>query len=53
MELPNFEVWAKSLLYGKKDYRISDALRQAYEQGYQVGLNQGWAIEQDKEHDGD
>lgn len=30
--------------------RITLALKQVYEQGYQLGVNKGWALEQDKDN---
>lgn len=46
---PDFRTWADTLtLMTRKE--IETALEQAFNQGYHLGLNQGWAIEQDKEH---
>jgi diadenosine tetraphosphate (Ap4A) HIT family hydrolase len=52
MEMPNFDKWAVSLWsnHGPKCTNVKEALKQAFEQGYQLGLNQGWAIEQDKDY---
>lgn len=50
MVMPDFDTWADLLTDGYKSVKISEALRQAFEQGYQLGLNQGWAIEQDKDY---
>ncbi len=46
--MPNFTECATHLA-GKSDEYITEALRQLFEQGYQLGLNKGWAIEQNKE----
>ncbi len=61
MTEPDFETWASNIAYGPgrcNSSKIEQALKQAFEQGYHLGcregyeegLNQGWAIEQDKEH---
>ena len=52
MTHPDFEEWAVSLWSnnGPKCKSVKEALKQAFEKGYHLGLNQGWAIEQDKEY---
>lgn len=61
---PDFEEWADRLVesgtindvYTGKvmlnsfPCSLEEALQQAFEQGYNLGLNKGWAIEQDKEY---
>lgn len=48
MQLPQFDVWARSIIRrSAKD--IEQALEDAYNQGYYYGLNNGWAVEQDKD----
>lgn len=59
--LPDFDEWADNALsegdpswLSEMDFRIQDtialALKQAFEQGYNLGLNRGWQIEQDKDY---
>lgn len=52
--LPDFEKWAKNIksLPPHSDHwsSIAQELRNAFEQGYQLGLTKGWIIEQEKEH---
>lgn len=55
MNKPDFKIWAENIVlmahtYGTAYEEIERALEQSYDQGYHLGLNQGWAIEQDKEH---
>jgi hypothetical protein len=65
MKMPDFEEWSKNIIITHENrlrpeieipgsmplyLDIRTALKQAFEQGYQLGLNQGWAIEQDKEY---
>lgn len=54
MTSPDFRLWAKHIIVmaqaqGTAQEEIERALEQAYKQGYSLGLNKGWAIEQDKE----
>ena len=49
---PDFEQWASNLVNGYENVSeaaVETALEQAFEQGYHLGLNKGWAIEQDKD----
>lgn len=53
MTSPDFKVWADNIvalsqINGAAREEIERALQQAYDQGYQLGINEGWAIEQDK-----
>jgi len=61
MNEPDFDQWASNIEHHPRNYvslqtLISLALKDAYKQGkslgyregYQVGLEKGWAIEQDK-----
>lgn len=55
MTKPDFKTWTKNIILisienGTAHEEIERALEQAYNQGYSLGLNQGWAIEQDKEY---
>ncbi len=55
MKMPDFEQWAihtiQRIGLNKTSIKtVAESLEQAFEQGYHLGLNQGWAIEQDKEH---
>lgn len=64
MTEPNFEKWGFILSLASKEPRasleltITNGLKEAFDQGYQLGriegyeegLNKGWAIEQDKEY---
>ncbi len=50
---PDFRTWAENITlvarkYGTAHESIEVALEQAFDQGYKLGLNKGWAIEQDK-----
>ncbi len=52
---PDFKTWAENIVsrarsYGTAYEEIEQALESAYDQGYSIGLNKGWAIEQDKEY---
>ena len=52
--MPDFRTWADNILtisrqLGTAQDEIEDALTEAFNQGYHLGLNKGWAIEQDKE----
>ncbi len=52
--MPDFQAWCKALLYGKSDYRIEEALKQAFDQGYRLGFREGadideWFEEQDND----
>lgn len=54
MTAPDFKQWAYNLtirtdMTVRTVDEIERALRQAYEQGYSYGLNNGWAEEQDKD----
>ena len=54
MTAPDFKLWAVNISnlieqHGHDIEEIEKALKQAYDQGYSLGLNLGWAIEQDKE----
>ncbi len=54
MTKPDFKEWADNIVllaqtHGTAREEIENALKQAYEQGYSLGLNHGWAIEQDKD----
>jgi hypothetical protein len=54
MTKPDFKTWADNIVtvanqYGNAREEIERALKQAYDQGYSLGLNQGWVIEQDKD----
>ena len=54
MTKPDFYTWADNIVmvaraFGTAPDEIEKALEQAYDQGYRLGLNKGWAIEQDKE----
>lgn len=52
MVKPDFLCWAQNVMLSYKlseQHYIETALKQAFDQGYQLGLNKGWAIEQDKE----
>ncbi len=58
MMKPDFRTWAENITniyrkYGTAQDEISRALEQAFDQGYHLGLNKGWAIEQDKETSGE
>ena len=44
--LPHYTQWALTL---ETTDEIAEALANAFNQGYHLGLNNGWAIEQDKE----
>lgn len=57
--LPDFRTWAENIVllaqtYGTAREEIEKALEQACNygdaRGYERGINQGWAIEQDKNH---
>lgn len=51
---PDFNEWSVKLIDSEGAIDADDvetALSQAYEQGYQYGLNNGWAEEIDKEAD--
>jgi hypothetical protein len=54
MKMPDFKEWVKSLMslppHSNHPSSIEQALKDAFDQGYHLGLNQGWAIEQDKEY---
>lgn len=55
MNKPDFKTWADNIVLsvrydGAAREQIEQALEQAYNQGYHLGLNNGWAIEQDKEY---
>lgn len=50
---PDFREWAENIVLIARDHgtaqeEIEKALEQAFNQGYHLGLNKGWAIEQDK-----
>ena len=50
---PDFRTWAENIVWiaqtqGLAREEIERALEQSYDQGYYLGLNNGWAIEQDK-----
>lgn len=52
MTKPDFKEWAKNIVilaceHGTALEDIETALKQSFDQGYSLGLNQGWAIEQD------
>ena len=57
MNEPDFSEWARGILQAAAKenllddpYRIiREAVKYAYYQGYKVGLERGWAIEQDRE----
>lgn len=54
MTKPDFKIWAENIIlvvqrYGTAQESIETALEQAYNQGYYLGLNNGWAIEQDND----
>lgn len=55
MTEPDFRCWSENLItlildQGKAQKTLETALKDSYNQGYQLGLNFGWCIEQDKEH---
>lgn len=55
MTKPDFKTWAENIVllaqaHGTAREEVEKALEQAYDQGYHLGLNNGWAIEQDKEY---
>ena len=50
---PDFKEWSDNIVvmsqtHGDAHFEIEHALRAAYNQGYSLGLNKGWAVEQDK-----
>lgn len=52
MNKPDFKTWAENIVlmaqaHGTAREEIERALEQSFNQGYSLGLNQGWAIEQD------
>ena len=52
----DFKTWAEHIILiaqenGTAHEEIERALEQAYNQGYHLGLNNGWAIEQDKDYE--
>lgn len=50
---PNYKLWAKNLLADgdfNLEARLADALETLFDQGYEFGLNNGWAEEQDKQY---
>ncbi len=54
MTKPDYKTWAETIILMARDHgtaqeEIERALEQAYNQGYHLGLNNGWAIEQDKD----
>lgn len=54
---PDYRTWADNIInmakkYGTAQEEIEKALKEAFHQGYQLGLNKGWAIEQNKMYDG-
>jgi flagellar biosynthesis/type III secretory pathway protein FliH len=57
MTEPDFDQWAHNIYLYYSIAKVAEALKQSYEQGYhlgkregyEVGLEQGWAIEQDNE----
>jgi hypothetical protein len=58
MTKPDFKTWAENIVLtaqtnGSAHEEIELALKQAYTQGYHLGLNLGWAIEQDKSYTSD
>lgn len=51
----DFKTWAEDIVLlarenGNAQEEIERALKHAYNQGYSIGLNEGWAIEQDKQY---
>ncbi len=55
MTMIDFKTWAEHIILvaqenGTAHEEIERALEQAYNQGYHLGLNSGWAIEQDKDY---
>ncbi len=51
---PDFRTWAENIILaarenGTAQEEIEQALEQAFGQGYSLGLNKGWAIEQDND----
>lgn len=51
----DFKTWAENIMIiaqcnGTAQEEIECALEQAFNQGYSLGLNKGWAIEMDKEY---
>lgn len=51
---PDFRQWAENITmvarqFGTAHEEIERALEQSFDQGYHLGLNKGWAIEQDKD----
>jgi hypothetical protein len=50
MKLPDFKQWASNLTENSSD--VAEALKQAFEQGYSLGVREGldiyWWAEQDK-----
>lgn len=55
MTKPDFKTWAENIVllaqaHGTAREEVEKALEQAYNQGYSLGLNNGWAIEQDKQY---
>lgn len=52
MNKPDFKTWTENIIIiaqcnGSAQEEIEQALEQSYNQGYHLGLNNGWAIEQD------
>lgn len=53
MQMPDFDTWGLAVQcnsHGLLSENIAEALRAAFEQGYHLGLNKGWALEQDKDN---
>ena len=54
---PDFKHWADNIVliaqaHGNAREEIGQALEAAFKQGYSLGINHGWAIEQDKYYKG-
>ncbi len=47
--IPDFKQWAKQLTYGRHDSAITEALKQAFEQGRALGTTQEWWEPVDKD----
>jgi hypothetical protein len=46
---PDFKTWAKYVVNSHFEENVERALKEAFDQGYQLGVTKGWAIEQDKD----
>jgi len=57
MTNPDYRTWADNIVllaqeHGTAREEIEHALEAAFKQGYSLGLNYGWVIEQDKYYKG-